>query len=154
MTCLQRSLLSSTLNRFHVRSESSTVRAILLDEKRSITLAGGTDDPNNLFAFGDCEGKGILSLFSAMQVNNWTCTTGIEARFQHPLGVVWSDELNSIIVADSYNHRLKTVALGMPKCSNTKRTRSFICSVDGTTRNWIGSGKAGCRDGNKPNEVR
>lgn len=42
----------------------------------------------NLFAFGDVDGKGI------------------DAKLQHPLGVCW-DEGNSLLyVADSYNHKV------------------------------------------------
>ena len=48
-------------------------------------------DPNDLFAYGDVDGKGI------------------DAKLQHPLGVAFISSTKSLIVADSYNHKLKTV---------------------------------------------
>ena len=48
-------------------------------------------DPNDLFAYGDVDGKGI------------------DAKLQHPLGVAFIPSTKSLIVADSYNHKLKTI---------------------------------------------
>ena len=45
----------------------------------------------NLFAFGDADGKGV------------------DAKLQHPLGVAWAPEQSLLYVADSYNHKV-TVA--------------------------------------------
>lgn len=45
----------------------------------------------NLFAFGDVDGKGV------------------DAKLQHPLGVAWAPEQSLLYVADSYNHKV-TVA--------------------------------------------
>lgn len=42
----------------------------------------------NLFAFGDMDGKGV------------------DAKLQHPLGVAWASEQNLLYVADSYNHKV------------------------------------------------
>lgn len=42
----------------------------------------------NLFAFGDVDGKGV------------------DAKLQHPLGVAWASEQNLLYVADSYNHKV------------------------------------------------
>lgn len=42
----------------------------------------------NLFAFGDIDGKGM------------------DAKLQHPLGVSWDDGNNLLYVADSYNHKV------------------------------------------------
>ena len=42
----------------------------------------------NLFAFGDVDGKGR------------------ECRLQHPLGVVWCEKRKLVFVADSYNHKV------------------------------------------------
>lgn len=42
----------------------------------------------NLFAFGDVDGKGI------------------DAKLQHPLGVSWDEGNNRLYVADSYNHKV------------------------------------------------
>jgi DNA-binding beta-propeller fold protein YncE len=53
------------------------------------TLAGATDDPRDLFHFGDEDG------------------VGPGRRFQHPLGVLYRDGL--LYVADSYNHKVKVL---------------------------------------------
>lgn len=42
----------------------------------------------NLFAFGDVDGKGV------------------DAKLQHPLGVAWAPEQSRLYVADSYNHKV------------------------------------------------
>lgn len=43
----------------------------------------------NLFAFGDVDGKGV------------------DAKLQHPLGVAWMPEQSLLYVADSYNHKVR-----------------------------------------------
>jgi hypothetical protein len=94
--------------------ESSTVRAIDLASGATRTIAGGENSqPRNLFAFGDKDG------------------IGEQARMQHVLGIQWWAAKNKIIVADTYNHRLKLID---PKT--------------GEARRWVGSGKPGLRDGN------
>ena len=99
---------------FVADSESSTVRAIDLTSGATRTIAGGENaQPRNLFAFGDTDG------------------VGEKARMQHVLGVQWWAKENKVIVADTYNHRLKLL--------NPKT---------GEVRRWIGSGKPGLRDGN------
>lgn len=45
----------------------------------------------NLFAFGDVDGKGV------------------DAKLQHPLGVAWAPEQKLLYVADSYNHKVRMV---------------------------------------------
>lgn len=42
----------------------------------------------NLFAFGDVDGKGV------------------DAKLQHPLGVAWAPGQSLLYVADSYNHKV------------------------------------------------
>jgi hypothetical protein len=79
-------------------------------------VAGGLspqEDPSgrNLFAFGDKDG------------------IGFGVRFQHPLGVAFVDDTH-IVVADTYNHKLKLVD------TDTGRVRTLA-----------GSGVAGLRDG-------
>lgn len=79
---------------FVADSESSSVRAIDLQRSGhpTKTIAGGDGlIPENLFAFGDREGRGA------------------GARFQHPLAVCWDETRDLIYVADSYNHRIKVV---------------------------------------------
>lgn len=48
-------------------------------------------DPTDLFAYGDADGLGL------------------DAKLQHPLGVTFSEVLDALFVADSYNHRIKRV---------------------------------------------
>ena len=98
---------------FIADSESSTVRSIDLTSGSSRTIAGGENaQPRNLFAFGDKDG------------------IGEQARMQHVLGVQWWPKENKVIVADTYNHRIKLLD---PKT--------------GEVRRWVGSGKPGLRDG-------
>ncbi len=85
-------------------SEISAIRMIDLADGNVTTLAGG-----DLFDFGDVNGKGE------------------NARFQHPLGVAVAGR--KLYVADSYNHKLRTIDL---------RTR-FVS-------NLIGSGKPGLQN--------
>ncbi|OUV36720.1 MAG: hypothetical protein CBC62_08555 [Opitutia bacterium TMED102] len=98
---------------FIADSESSTVRAISLTTGATRTIAGGEDArPRNLFAFGDIDGVGEHS------------------KMQHVLGVQWWAKEKKVIVADTYNHRLKLLD---PKTGEVKR--------------WVGSGKSGLKDG-------
>ncbi|GAB0496035.1 hypothetical protein MMPV_007345 [Pyropia vietnamensis] len=72
-------------------SESSSVRAVTIGGAcPTRTLAGGDDLlADNLFAFGDTDGRGG------------------RARFQHPLGVSASPDGATVYVADSFNHKVK-----------------------------------------------
>jgi NHL repeat. len=100
----QPSGLSTDGKRLYVAdSEISAIRAIDLATGQVTTLAGG-----DLFDFGDANGKGE------------------NARFQHPLGVAVAER--KLYVADTYNHKLRTIDL---------RTR-FVS-------NLIGSGVPGLR---------
>lgn len=87
---------------FVADAESSTVRATHFGQDRSYTetIVGGGLDPSDLFAFGDADGKGTA------------------ARLQHPLGVLYIPAAagaarkglgGSVVVSDTYNHRLKLV---------------------------------------------
>lgn len=79
---------------FVADSESSSIRAIDTNEGThpTRTLAGGDGLlAENLFAYGDKDGKGS------------------RARFQHPLAVCFDDQAKLLYVADSYNHRIKTI---------------------------------------------
>ncbi len=88
-------------------SESSGVRAFDLKEERLRTLVG-----TGLFDFGDAEGSGGNVL-------------------QHPLAVLADGQ--ELIVADTYNHRLKR-----------------LDPATGRVRFWLGTGKAGYADGKAP----
>lgn len=69
-------------------SESSSVRAVELDAGKVVTLAGASPIAQDLFSFGDADGRGMA------------------AKLQHPLGVAAGPD-GMIYVADSYNHRIK-----------------------------------------------
>lgn len=78
-------------------SESSAVRAIELDpaggSHATRTVAGGDGlIAENLFAFGDKDGRGS------------------GAKFQHPLAVCDGGDGESIFCADSYNNKIKRVS--------------------------------------------
>ncbi len=89
-------------------SEVSSIRSADLDPKGSVeTIVGG-----DLFEFGDRDGKGL------------------EARLQHPLGVVYHD--GAVYVADTYNNRIKRVN-----------------PADQTLKSFVGTGEPGLRDGEK-----
>ncbi|XP_075698437.1 NHL repeat-containing protein 2 [Rhinoderma darwinii] len=72
-------------------SESSSIRSVSLKDGAVKHVVGGERDPMNLFAFGDVDG------------------TGINVKLQHPLGVSWDHKGGILYVADSYNHKIKTV---------------------------------------------
>jgi DNA-binding beta-propeller fold protein YncE len=98
---------------FVADSESSSLRGIQLASGNTRTFVGGNDaEPRDLFAFGDRDGRGD------------------KARLQHPLGVIWLQKQKRVLVADTYNHRLKLV---------DPATR--------TVKTFAGSGSAGRKDG-------
>jgi sugar lactone lactonase YvrE len=71
-------------------SESSSIRwADVLDPAGATGVLAGSDA--NLFDFGDEDG------------------TGTDARLQHPLGIAWDDMSGDLIVADTYNSKLKRI---------------------------------------------
>lgn len=69
----------------------------------------------NLFRFGD--------------LDNTTDPKG-QVLLQHPLGVAWNPASQLLYVADSYNHKIKSV-----------EPLKKVCST------YLGSGKAGFTDG-------
>ncbi|XP_063909469.1 NHL repeat-containing protein 2 isoform X2 [Zophobas morio] len=72
-------------------SESSSVRRLSLVDGKVTPVVGGDRNPNNLFAFGDKDGS--------------LC----EAKLQHLLGLAMSKDEDTLLVADTYNHKLKKV---------------------------------------------
>lgn len=56
----------------------------------------------NLFAFGDVDG------------------TGVNAKFQHPLGVAYDENAHALYVADTYNHKIKLIDLTTNKVTTCK----------------------------------
>ena len=91
-----------------VDSEGSSIREIVPARNKVTTIAGTSELPRgqSLFAFGDVDG------------------VGEKARFQHPLGIAIAGE--NLLVADSYNHKLRAVE---PK--------------SGKTTTWAGTGEPG-----------
>jgi len=59
--------------------------------KGSWNVAGGDKNPKNLFAYGDED------------------DVGIKAKFQHPMGVHFIRHKNVVLVADTFNHKIKVV---------------------------------------------
>lgn len=69
----------------------------------------------NLFAFGDYD------------------DVGMEAKFQHPLGVAYCDSSKTLYVADTYNHKIKKVDVGPQKVTTLYPT--MIETTDPATFN-------------------
>ncbi|KAL0134677.1 hypothetical protein PUN28_001457 [Cardiocondyla obscurior] len=76
---------------FFADSESSAIRRLHLDSGQVSAICGGDKNPANLHAFGDVDGKGY------------------SAKLQHPLGVTWNHLDKQIYVADTYNHKIKSI---------------------------------------------
>ena len=75
---------------FFADSESSSIRwADVLGDGGSTGLLAGSDE--SLFDFGDEDG------------------TGAAALLQHPLGIVWDETSGDLIIADTYNSKLKRI---------------------------------------------
>lgn len=79
---------------FVADSESSSIRQMSLKDGAVKSLVGGDRDPSNLFRFGD-------------QDNDSDAKAAV--LLQHPLAVAWNAERKLIYVADSYNHKIKSV---------------------------------------------
>lgn len=102
-------LASDKHHLFVADSEGSAIREIPLSPSEPVTTLAGTSDlegGRSLFEFGDVDG------------------TGAGARFQHPLGLAYHD--GRLFVADTYNHKIKTVDV-----------------ATGEAKTWLGSGKRG-----------
>lgn len=85
-------------NCFIADAESSTIRIMSLKDGSVKGFIGGDNlDPDNLFAYGDQDGKGY------------------EAKLQHPLDVCFLKN-NFLIVADSYNNSLKLIDIKTKLC--------------------------------------
>ena len=87
-------------------AENSAVRsADTVASGRVATIAGG-----ELFVFGDVDARGV------------------QARFQHPLGIACKD--GDLYLADTFNNKIKRISI-----------------ADGTSGTFLGTGQAGTRDG-------
>jgi len=73
-------------------SESSSIRAINMKSLNSArNVIGSSTNTKNLHSFGDKDG------------------VGYDAKLQHPLGVHFIPEKNVVLVADTYNHKVKVL---------------------------------------------
>jgi DNA-binding beta-propeller fold protein YncE len=98
-------ITSDGTNLYVADSEVSSIRAVSLDPRGNVSTIVGLD----LFEFGDRDGQGE------------------DVRLQHPLGVTYSKGV--LYVADTYNHKIKTVGPGLR-----------------TSVTFLGTGKPGFRD--------
>ncbi|GJQ72884.1 hypothetical protein Trydic_g1532 [Trypoxylus dichotomus] len=85
-------------------SESSSIRRLSLIDGKVTAVVGGDRNPNNLFAFGDRDGK----LY--------------DAKLQHILGLAISNDENYLYVADTYNHKIKKVDITQNNISTLQIT--------------------------------
>ncbi|KAM7351764.1 NHL repeat-containing protein 2 [Cochliomyia hominivorax] len=76
---------------FIADSESSSIRKASMVDGKVLAVVGGDRNPQNLFAFGDVDGKQYT------------------AKLQHPLGVTYNHINGKVYVADTYNHKLKVI---------------------------------------------
>ncbi len=110
-------------NLYVVDSEGSAIRKITT--KPNNDLASTTGDVTTVVGTSNLPGG--RSLFEFGDVD----AVGGEARLQHPLGIAYHD--GGLLVADSYNHKIKHIDL------KTKKSTT-----------WSGTGKSG--DGTVPPE--
>jgi hypothetical protein len=108
-------VISSTKVELYVAdSESSAIRAVNMKSLKSARpMVGGDANPKNLHSYGDTDGQGH---------------TG---KLQHPLGVHFLQEKNVVLIADTYNHKVKVI--------DPFRNEVFT---------WLGNGKAQLKDEN------
>lgn len=85
-------------------SESSAVRCILSETNTALLVAGANEDVKDLAAFGDKPGV-------------WT-----DAKLQHLMGVHYCEQIDTLFVCDSYNHKVKR----MVKPSTTSMLEDWI----------------------------
>ncbi|RWS14327.1 NHL repeat-containing protein 2-like protein [Dinothrombium tinctorium] len=89
---------------FIADSESSSIRKLNLQTGSVTNTVGGSRDPLDLFAFGDRD------------------AIGFDARLQHPLGLAFNDFTQKLLIADSYNHKIKVVDIETRRCDTIAGT--------------------------------
>uniref|UniRef100_A0A1A9Z455 Thioredoxin domain-containing protein n=1 Tax=Glossina pallidipes TaxID=7398 RepID=A0A1A9Z455_GLOPL len=104
-------------------SESSSIRKASMVDGKVLPVVGGDRNPQNLFAFGDVDGKQYA------------------AKLQHPLAVTYNKRNDKVYVADTYNHKIKIITLQ----SNTIETLP-IKSSDGVSMQEFGEPAGLCVD--------
>ncbi|XP_069674037.1 NHL repeat-containing protein 2 isoform X2 [Periplaneta americana] len=105
---------------FVADSESSSIRRIYLNSGKVAAVVGGDRNPSNLFGFGDQDGKQY------------------DAKLQHPLGVAWNSHNKMLYVADSYNHKLKSINVQTNNCTTVLGTSTRLNSRDAVQLNEPG----------------
>ena len=85
-------------NLYIADAESSSIRVLNLEKGSVKSVAGGDLEPDNLFAYGDCDG------------------IGHQAKLQHPLDVACVNEKETLLLVDTYNCALKKIDLKTRKC--------------------------------------
>jgi DNA-binding beta-propeller fold protein YncE len=90
-------LLRNAQELFIADSESSSIRKMLLESGKVKAVVGGTNNPMNLFAYGDVDGEKYV------------------ARLQHPLGVAHHPSEKCVFVADTFNNKIKKINVQMNK---------------------------------------
>jgi sugar lactone lactonase YvrE/thiol-disulfide isomerase/thioredoxin len=84
-------LLRNAHELFIADSESSSIRKMSLASGKVAAVVGGTNNPMNLFAYGDTDGEKYT------------------ARLQHPLGVTHHPSEHFVFVADTFNNKIKKI---------------------------------------------
>lgn len=84
-------LLRNSHELFIADSESSSIRKMSLESGKVSPVVGASNNPMNLFAYGDVDGHKY------------------SARLQHPLGVAHHPSEHSVFVADTFNNKIKKV---------------------------------------------
>jgi sugar lactone lactonase YvrE len=87
-------------NLYIADSESSTLRVLSLKDGSVKNIVGGdSSQPDNLFAYGDVDGKST------------------QVRLQHPMDVKIFNE-NELLIADAYNNKIKIVNVKEKTCKS------------------------------------
>lgn len=84
-------LLRNSQELYIADSESSSIRKMSLESGKISAVAGATNNPMNLFAYGDIDGEKY------------------SARLQHPLGVAHHPSEKTVFVADTFNNKIKKI---------------------------------------------
>lgn len=84
-------LLRNAHELFIADSESSSIRKMSLTSGKVTAVVGATNNPMNLFAYGDIDGERY------------------SARLQHPVGVTHHPSENFVFVADTFNNKIKKI---------------------------------------------
>ncbi|HUO09925.1 MAG TPA: thioredoxin-like domain-containing protein [Phycisphaerae bacterium] len=105
----QLALDSATQTLYFADSETSSIRSLDLQKKQVHTLIG-----HGLFDFGDIDGNAQ------------------QARFQHPIGLSLDSDGKSLLIADTYNHKIRRIDLATTTVTSIAGTgRPGTATADG-----------------------